>query len=70
VGCLQEHPLLELWNDASYKDLRERLIEFDFSPCIPCNSCEMVDSNEEDCFGNSLPACGGCLWGQGFIQCP
>ncbi|OGN93594.1 MAG: hypothetical protein A2Y88_12875 [Chloroflexi bacterium RBG_13_48_10] len=31
----------------------------------PTNRC-----NLEDCFGNSAPACGGCLWAQGLIQCP
>jgi MoaA/NifB/PqqE/SkfB family radical SAM enzyme len=70
VGSLQEHSLLDLWNLTSYRELRERLLAFDFSPCITCNSCEMANSNEEDCFGNTQPTCGGCLWGQGFIQCP
>ncbi len=23
-----------------------------------------------DCFSNTSPACGGCLWEQGFIRCP
>jgi hypothetical protein len=50
--------------------LRQRLEAFDFSTCTACNSCEMAGGNQEDCFGNSLPACGGCLWAQGFIQCP
>ncbi len=26
--------------------------------------------NEEDCFGNTFPTCGGCLWAQGVIRCP
>jgi hypothetical protein len=30
----------------------------------------MADENLEDCFGSPTPACGGCLWAQGFIQCP
>jgi MoaA/NifB/PqqE/SkfB family radical SAM enzyme len=70
VGSLQEHSLAEIWDNPSYRSLRERLLQFDFSPCILCNSCEMADANEEDCFGNTLPTCGGCLWAQGFIQCP
>ncbi len=70
VGSLAEHSLLELWNLASDRELRERLLGFDFSPCTICNACEMANSNQEDCFGNTQPACGGCLWGQGFIQCP
>lgn len=70
VGSLKDRSLVELWHDAEYKALRERLLEFDFSPCISCNSCEMAEANQEDCFGNTTPACGGCLWAQGFIQCP
>jgi hypothetical protein len=50
--------------------LRERLLAFDFAPCTVCNSCDMADENLEDCFGSTAPACGGCLWAQGFIQCP
>jgi MoaA/NifB/PqqE/SkfB family radical SAM enzyme len=69
-GSLEEHTLDAIWNDSAYKDLRERLLEFDFSPCTYCNSCEMAEENAEDCFGNTLPTCGGCLWAQGFIQCP
>ena len=70
LGSLQEHTLAEIWNDPAYRALRERLLQFDFSPCTYCNSCEMAGENREDCFGNDAPACGGCLWAQGFIQCP
>ena len=70
VGSLQERSLSDIWNDPAYRALRERLLQFDFSPCTYCNSCEMADTNQEDCFGNDAPACGGCLWAQGFIQCP
>jgi MoaA/NifB/PqqE/SkfB family radical SAM enzyme len=70
VGNINECSLADLWNSSSYVALRERLQIFDFSPCTLCNSCEMADGNIEDCFGNNLPACGGCLWAQGFIQCP
>lgn len=70
IGSLLERSLEDIWRDQAYVDLRERLLKFDFSPCMTCNSCEMADKNQEDCFGNDAPACGGCLWGQGFIQCP
>lgn len=70
VGNILDHSLTDLWNDTDYVHLRERLQAFDFSPCTFCNSCEMAETNLEDCFGNSQPACGGCLWAQGFIQCP
>ena len=70
VGALQEASLREIWETPEYLRLRERLREFDFSPCTVCNSCEMAEANVEDCFGSELPACGGCLWAQGFVRCP
>lgn len=70
VGNILENSLIEIWRGDKYSGLRERLMEHDFSPCTICNSCEMAASNQEDCFGNTAPACGGCLWAQGFIQCP
>jgi len=70
VGNINDCSLLDLWNNPAYLDLRERLQAFDFSPCTLCNSCEMAEANLEDCFGNAHPACGGCLWAQGFIRCP
>jgi MoaA/NifB/PqqE/SkfB family radical SAM enzyme len=70
VGSLHRSSLAEIWHDPAYSALRQRLQDFDFSPCTFCNSCEMADGNQEDCFGNSAPACGGCLWAQGLIQCP
>ena len=70
VGDVTERPLLEIWNDEEYRNLRKQLMEFDFSPCSTCNSCELAEANEEDCFGSDHPACGGCLWAQGFIRCP
>jgi MoaA/NifB/PqqE/SkfB family radical SAM enzyme len=70
IGSVHERGLQEIWKSPPYVTLRERLQEFDFSPCTACNSCEKADGNQEDCFGNTAPACGGCLWAQGFIQCP
>ena len=70
VGNVSDRGLIELWDDPSYVALRERLQAFDFAPCTVCNSCDMADENLEDCFGSTSPACGGCLWAQGFIQCP
>ncbi len=70
VGSLKEQSLVDLWQNAEYRALREQLLAFDFPPCVSCNSCEMAEANLEDCFGNVLPTCGGCLWAQGFIQCP
>lgn len=70
VGHVKERDPVAIWNDPAYMALRERLLDFDFAPCTICNSCEEADSNHSDCFGNGLPACGGCLWAQGFIRCP
>lgn len=70
AGDVRESGLLEIWNRAEYCTLRKRLQDFDFSPCTICNSCEMALGNMEDCFGNTQPACGGCLWAQGLIRCP
>jgi MoaA/NifB/PqqE/SkfB family radical SAM enzyme len=69
-GSILNSSLLELWNDTEYVALRERLRDFDFSPCTFCNSCEMAGDTVDDCFGNEAPTCGGCLWSQGIIQCP
>jgi MoaA/NifB/PqqE/SkfB family radical SAM enzyme len=70
VGDLRETDLLSLWNDSTYRALRKRLQDFDFSPCAFCNSCELASENLEDCFGNVQPTCGGCLWARGLIRCP
>jgi len=70
VGSLREQSLIELCHDPAYIALRERLLQFDFSPCVSCNTCDMAEANQEDCLGNVAPTCGGCLWAQGFIQCP
>ena len=35
-----------------------------------CGWYDFSLANEEDCFGNAFPTCGGCLWSQGVIRCP
>lgn len=70
VGNLREHSLAELWNMPEYVSFRQRVQEFDFSPCTVCGGCDHSEANEEDCYGNIFPTCGGCLWAQGIIQCP
>ena len=69
-GSLGERALGGIWNAPEYHAFRGKLDEFSFAPCTTCNSCDLPDINNEDCFGNVHPACGGCLWSQGFIQCP
>jgi len=70
LGNVNETPLTDIWQSDEYKAFRNKVEQFDFSPCAYCASCEMAESNQEDCFGNTFPTCGGCLWAQGIIQCP
>ncbi len=70
VGNITKQDLNDLWNLPEYLAFRERVQKFDFSPCAFCGGCDLFESNEEDCFGSPFPACGGCLWAQGVIQCP
>jgi MoaA/NifB/PqqE/SkfB family radical SAM enzyme len=69
-GTLLDRSLLEIWNDPGYESFRTRLLEFDFPPCLRCNGCDLMDGNQEDCYGSAAPACGGCLWAQGYVLCP
>jgi MoaA/NifB/PqqE/SkfB family radical SAM enzyme len=69
-GNVAEREIGEIWNDPDYVAFRKRLQEFNFSPCIYCGGCEYFESNREDCIGSPIPACGGCLWAQGVVQCP
>lgn len=70
VGNVLEQSIGAIWNKPEYLTFRRRIQEFDFSPCVLCGGCEFFESNQEDCIGSSIPACGGCLWAQGIIQCP
>jgi MoaA/NifB/PqqE/SkfB family radical SAM enzyme len=70
AGNVAERDLRDLWKGREYETFRRRVQEFEFSPCIICGGCDLFEKNEEDCFGNPFPTCGGCLWAQGIIQCP
>jgi MoaA/NifB/PqqE/SkfB family radical SAM enzyme len=70
VGNVKDRSLIDLWLDPSYVAYRERVQSFAFAPCTFCGGCDLSEANEEDCLGNTFPACGGCLWAQGVIQCP
>lgn len=70
IGNVHDRSLEELWLDPHYVAYRQRLHNFSFAPCTFCGGCELSEANEEDCFGNPSPVCGGCLWAQGIIQCP
>jgi MoaA/NifB/PqqE/SkfB family radical SAM enzyme len=70
VGNVNERELRDIWLDDSYVAYRQQVQSFGFAPCTFCGGCDLSEANEEDCFGNEFPACGGCLWAQGVIQCP
>jgi len=70
LGNINGERLMDIWNSEEYTSFRNRVDDFDFSPCHACASCELHGENKSDCFGNTFPTCGGCLWGQGVIQCP
>jgi len=69
-GNVDEKKLLEIWKSETYTAFRRRVINFEFSPCKHCGTCQLFDANETDCFGNPFPTCGACLWAQGLFQCP
>lgn len=70
IGSITDRGLLETWLDPEYVAYRERVQGFGFPPCTFCGGCDLSQANLEDCLGNEFPACGGCLWAQGVIQCP
>lgn len=70
VGNITEEPIGALWASDEYVQYRERLRAFPFSPCTTCGGCELFAGNLIDCQEETFPTCGGCLWAQGFIQCP
>ena len=70
IGNVAERSLSDLWFDPDYVAYRERLHNFVFAPCVFCGGCDLSQANQEDCLDNISPACGGCLWAQGIVQCP
>lgn len=70
LGDIRQNSLKSIWDSQEYRAFRERVDQFEFSICYSCGGCHNLDSNEQDCFGNEFPTCGGCLWAQGVIQCP
>lgn len=70
IGNVRERQVEQIWLDPAYVEYREKVQRFAFAPCTFCGGCDMSEANQEDCLGNEAPACGGCLWAQGVIQCP
>ena len=69
-GNIKEAPLSEIWSSREYKTFRRKFDEFEFASCLYCGHCELFEENQEDCIGNTHPACGGCLWAEGVLSCP
>jgi MoaA/NifB/PqqE/SkfB family radical SAM enzyme len=70
LGNVNQRSLPEIWLSEEYTRFRQKVEQFDFAPCTVCGGCQMAEANQEDCFGNTFPTCGGCLWAKGVIQCP
>ena len=69
-GDIDDDTLWKIWNSNQYRKFRKKLRAFEFSPCYVCGGCNLLEENKEDCYGNTFPVCGGCLWAHGVIQCP
>lgn len=69
-GSVLEDSLENIWKKEEYYVFREKVRKFNFSLCVICGGCENWKENKEDCFGNSKPTCGACLWSEGIITCP
>ncbi|MFU8771542.1 MAG: SPASM domain-containing protein [Anaerolineales bacterium] len=70
LGNINQDELDTIWDQPDYRQFRRRVQDFHFSPCTFCGGCDLVEANEEDCYGNTFPTCGGCLWAQGVLRCP
>lgn len=70
LGNAGKEPITSIWADKEFARFRALVQQFDFAPCSDCGGCDLVETNEEDCFGNTFPVCGDCLWARGVIQCP
>ncbi|MEW5960238.1 MAG: radical SAM protein [Chloroflexota bacterium] len=70
LGNIKQQPFDEIWASPEFTDFRAKLRDFPFSPCTTCGGCERFPANIVDCSHNTFPTCGGCLWAQGFVQCP
>ena len=70
LGNTGKESITSIWAHEEFVRFRALVQQFDFAPCSNCGGCHMVESNEEDCFGNTFPVCGDCLWARGVIQCP
>ena len=70
LGNVNQESIADLWGKDEYVQFRDRVRRFVFAPCTDCGGCDLAESNEKDCAGNTFPVCGDCLWAKGVIQCP
>jgi radical SAM protein with 4Fe4S-binding SPASM domain len=70
IGNVAQERMSDIWDKKEYQQFRDRVIKFDFSPCIQCSGCDYTETNEGDCFGNPHPVCGDCLWAKRVLLCP
>ncbi len=68
VARLPQRSLRAIWEEPAYVAFRQRVRDFDFPPCTDCG-CDLAERNEEDCYGNTFPVCGDCLWARGIVRC-
>lgn len=69
-GSVGDQTIAEIWSGQEYADFRDKVREFDFSPCLLCTGCQLSSDNCQDCYGNQKPTCGSCLWAEGIVSCP
>ncbi|HOC58749.1 MAG TPA: radical SAM protein [Smithellaceae bacterium] len=70
VGNIAQEKIDAIWKKKNYRSFRDRVLKFDFAPCVQCGGCDFNEANEEDCIGNVHPVCGDCLWARNVLQCP
>lgn len=70
LGNVSQESVADIWAKDEYVRFRDRVVRFAFAPCTDCGGCDLAESNEADCAGNTFPVCGDCLWAKGVIQCP
>ncbi|HOD81893.1 MAG: pyrroloquinoline quinone biosynthesis protein PqqE [Planctomycetes bacterium ADurb.Bin126] len=70
LGNVNESDLADIWGSPAYRELRRRVLAFEFSPCTDCGGCDLRESNRDDCSAGPPPRCGECLWAAGLLQCP
>lgn len=71
-GNVSDRPLLDIWNDAAFRNFRENVHAFDYPFCCNCAvaPCDLLqdDDFEQDCYTQTEP-CGACQWAMGLLQC-